>query len=68
MSDSNAKTPGQEALSPAIELMRKATEQVVNEATEDQFLSFLEDCVSGSGSPRNGYYKRKVLTAVGGLS
>lgn len=53
MSDSNAKTPGQEALSPAIELMRKATEQAVNEAMEDQFLSFLEDCVSDSGSPRN---------------
>ena len=32
MSDSNAKTPGQEALSLAIELMRKATEQAVNEA------------------------------------
>ncbi len=53
MSDSNAKTPGQEALSPAIVLMRKAAEQAVNEAVEDQFPSFLEDCVSDSGSPRN---------------
>ena len=68
MSDSNAKTPGREALSPAIELMRKATEQAVNEAMEDQFLSFLEDCVSGSGSPRNGYYERKVLTTVGEIN
>ena len=68
MSDSNAKTPVQEALSPAIELMRKATEQAVNEAMEDQFLSFLEDCVSGSGSPRRGYYERKVLTTVGEIN
>ncbi len=65
MSDSNAKTPGREALSPAIEPMRKATEQAVNEAMEDQFPSFPEDRVSGSGSPRNGRYERKALATVG---
>ena len=68
MSDSNAKTPGQEALSPAVVLMRKAAEQAVNEAMEDQFPSFLEDCVSGSGSPRNGHCERKVLTTVGEIN
>lgn len=68
MSDCNAKTPGQEGLSPAIELMGKATEQAVNEAMEDQFASFLEDCLSGAGSPRNGYYERKVLTTVGEIN
>ena len=58
MSDSNANTQGPEALSPA-------TEQAVNEAMEDQFVSFLEDCVSGADSPRTGYYERKVLAAAG---
>ena len=68
MSDSNAKTPGQEALSPAIELMRKAAEQAANEAMEDQFPSFLEDRVSGSGSPRNGHCERKALATVGEIN
>lgn len=49
MSDSNAKTPGQEALSPAIEPMGKATGQAAGEATKDRFLPFLEGRVSGPG-------------------
>ena len=45
--------------------MRKATEQAANEAMEDQFPSFPEDRVSGSGPPRNGHCERKALTAGG---
>ena len=38
MDDSNAAKPAGEGLSPAIELMRRATEEAVNEAMEDQSL------------------------------
>lgn len=65
MGDSDAKTPGREALSPAIGPMRKAAEQAVDEAMEDQFPSFPEDRVSGSGPPRNGRCERKALATVG---
>lgn len=67
MSVSNANA-GRNGLSPAIELMRKATEQAADEAMEDQFVSFLEDCVSGAASPRNGYYERKVLAGAGEIN
>lgn len=67
MSVSNANA-GRNGLSPAIELMRKATEQAADEAMEDQFVSFLEDGISGAASPRNGYYERKVLAAAGEIN
>ncbi len=68
MSDFNATKSIGKAVSPAIELMRRATEQAVNEAMEDQFLSFLEDCLSDAESHRNGHYERKVLTTVGEMA
>lgn len=68
MDNSNVTKPAGEGLSPAIELMRRATEEAVNEAMEDQFLSFLEDCLSDAETPRNGHYERKVLTTVGEIT
>lgn len=68
MDDSNATKPIGEGLSPAIELMRRATEEAVNEAMEDQFISFLGDCLSDIEPARNGYYARKVLTTVGEIT
>lgn len=68
MDNSNAAKPAGEGLSPAIELMRRATEEAVNEAMEDQFLSFLEDCLSDAETPRNGHYERKVLTTIGEIT
>ena len=68
MDNFNAAKPAGEGLSPAIELMRRATEEAVNEAMEDQFLSFLEDCLSDAETPRNGHYERKVLTTVGEIT
>ena len=62
-SEENAK-----GISLATEFLRQATEKAVNEAMEDSFESFLEDCVDGEVSPRNGYYERTVLTTVGALN
>lgn len=55
-------------ISLATEFLRQATEKAVNEAMEDSFESFLEDCLGGEASPRNGYYERTVLTTVGALN
>lgn len=60
--------PGGEGLSPAIEPTRRATEEADNEAMEDQFISFLEDCLSDIEPTRNGYYARKALTTVGEIT
>ena len=48
MDNFNAAKPAGEGLSLGIELMRRATEEAADEAMEDQFLSFLEDCLSGA--------------------
>ena len=55
-------------ISLATEFLRQATEKAVNEAMEDSFESFFEDCLGGEASPRNGYYERTVLTTVGALN
>lgn len=52
----------------ASEFLRQATEKAVNEAMEDSFESFFEECADGSISPRNGYYERTVLTTVGAIN
>ena len=65
MENSNAAEPAGEGLSPAIELMGRITKEAVNEAMEDRFLPFLEDCLSDAETPRNGRCERKVLTTVG---
>jgi putative transposase len=66
MNNSNNESAG--GVSIAAEFLRKSTEDAVNAAMEDSFESFLEDCVSGDASPRNGYYERTALTMVGPIN
>lgn len=48
--------------------MGRITEEAINEAMEDRFLPFLEDCLSDAGTPRNGRCERKMLTTVGEIT
>lgn len=60
MSVPNANA-GRNGLSSGIELTNEAAELAADEAMEGQFVSFLEDCVSGAGWSRNGCCGRKAL-------
>lgn len=64
----NFKQESEQRLSFAADFLRKSTEEAINEALEDQFEQFLEDCSNGEVPPRNGYYERKMLTKVGTIN
>ncbi len=64
----NSKRESAEGVSLAAEFLRKSTEDAINEAMGDSFESFLEDCVEGAVSPRNGRCERSVLTNVGSVT
>lgn len=68
MQDNSAVNTVNEEVSPALEIMRLGMEKAINEALEDQFMSFLEDAITGQESSRNGYYERRLLTTVGPLT
>ncbi len=60
----NSKRESAEGASLAAEFLGKSTEDAINEAMEDSFEPFLEDCVEGAVSPRNGNCERSVFTNV----
>lgn len=58
MANDSAEGSLGEALSPVNEILRCGVEKVFIEATEGDFLDFLEERADGRASPRNGYYER----------